>query len=126
MGNMKDEAGVLTLYPQSTNVTEAIASSFLNATIYAENENLFPTPTGSNATLDTFNVTVHFATDAMARCADQAFAHAGAQNKTFPSVWYYEFERGYQPADFELNRPVCDAPVDAGHPYGDPAKPYFK
>jgi hypothetical protein len=126
MGNMRDEAGVLALYPRSTNVTQAIENSYLNATIYAEHEKLFPTPTGANTTLDTFNVTIRFATDAMARCADQAFAHAGAKSEVFPSVWFYEFERGYQPADFELNTPVCDAPVDAEHPYGDPSKAYFK
>lgn len=125
-GNMRDEAGALISVANTTNVTESIQDSGFNSTLYTLNSNLFPTALGPNATLDAFNVTVHFATDAVGRCVSQAFAYDGAVNGVFKSVWYYEYERSYQVADFDINAPLCDAPITTSHPYGDPSQPYFR
>ena len=124
IGNMHDEGAALISYPNTTDITQAITDAGFNASDYIPA--LFPWPSGPNATLDVFNVTVHFSTDAFIRCFDQAIAYAGSTNNIFKSVWYYEYERSYQPADFEINSPLCDAPVDAQHPYGDTSQPYFK
>jgi hypothetical protein len=121
---MRDEGAALIPYPTTTNVTEAIGEAGFNASYY--NVALYPLPSGPNATLDVFNVTTRFSTNAMVRCLDQAIAYAGSKNQVFESVWYYEFERSYQDASFEVNSPVCDAPVDAQHPYGDTTQPYFR
>ena len=93
------------------------------STKYAD---LFPVPPGPNSTLDIFNMTVRASTDGAVRCPDQNLAIAGVRNDLFRSVWYYEYERSYQPLSFEVNVPVCDAPIDADHPYGDTSRPYFR
>ncbi|KAK5997691.1 Venom carboxylesterase-6-like protein [Cladobotryum mycophilum] len=124
LGGMRDEGAALTVYPNTTNITQAIIVDGFDASQYQEA--LFPVPPGPNATLNVFNATTHFSTDAMARCFNQAIAYAGSKNRVFKSVWYYEYERSYQSAGFEVNVPVCDAPVTMSHPYGDTNLPYFK
>ena len=126
LGVMRDDAAALIPYPSSSNITKAIEDIGLSPDIYTNNTTLFPEPGGSNVTLDIFNVTAHMATDAQLRCLDQAIAYAGIQNNIFKSVWFYEYARSYQPLDFEMNAPVCDAPIDTGHPYGDTSQPYFR
>lgn len=122
---MRDEAAALITYPNiTTNVTQALTANGFDAALYQEA--LFPVPSAQNKTMNVFNATTHFATDAMARCYTQAIAYAAAQNGIFKSVWYYEYLRAYQVANFDLNQPVCDAPVTAEHPYGDTSLPFFR
>jgi hypothetical protein len=124
MGTMRDEPASLFLYQNTTNVTQALKDTGFNASYY--NSTLFPIPSSSNKTLDVFNATTHLETDGIARCFNQAIAYTSSKNDVFKSVWYYEYDRSYQDPTFDLNRPLCDAPVDAQHPYGDPKKPYFR
>ena len=124
MGNMRDEAAKLDLFPNTTDVALAIEYAGYNSTIYLDNPELFPLPAGSNATLNVFDVTTQFGTDAMLRCIDQAIAYSGANRNVFKSVWYYEFDRSYQSAGYDFA--LCDAPKDAQHPYGDTSQPYFR
>lgn len=127
MGFMRDDGAAFIGYPTTTNLSEAItAQSFPAETVISSGE--FPEPTGQNATLDVFNVTARVATDAEFRCLDQATAYAGIVNNLFqPDVYFYEFNRSYQTApSYDPNAPVCDAPITATHPYGDPNLEYFK
>ena len=127
LGIMHDEAGALIPYPTDTmNASEALAAVGLNPNLSGSYPELFPVPSGSNSTLDIFNMTVRASTDAALRCLDQSLAVAGVRNHLFKSVWFYEYGRSYQSLSFEVNVPVCDAPIDASHPYGDTAQPYFR
>ncbi|KAI0642658.1 carboxylesterase from carbohydrate esterase [Trametes meyenii] len=124
MGVMRDDAAALIGYPQSSNLTAGLLGASLNTTVV--NNPLFPEPTGTNATLNVFNVTARVATDTEFRCLDQATAFSGVQHNLFKSVWFYEFNRSYQPSVFDPNFPVCEAPVTPEHPLGDTSKEYFK
>jgi hypothetical protein len=126
LGVMRDDAAALIPYPTTTNITQAIEDVGLSPGIYFNNTDLFPEPSGANTTLDIFNVTSHMATDGELRCLDGAIAVAGVQNNIFKSVWFYEFTRSYQPQSFLVNTPVCEAPIDSEHPYGDTSRPYFR
>ena len=126
IGILHDEAGALIPYPSSTNLSQEIENAGLPSQLYTDNSALFPEPSGTIVTLDIFNVTVHMATDGELRCLNEAIAYAGVQNNIFKSVWFYEYTRSYQPADFDVNVPVCQAPIDAARPYGDTSKPYFR
>lgn len=126
LGNLHDEAAALIPFPNTTNVTAAIEASGLNPQIYYDNTDLFELPSGPNATLNVFNLTTHLATDSGLRCLDQAIAFAAARNNISKSVWFYDYTRSYQPTDFEVNVPVCEAPVTPTHPYGDPTGTYFR
>lgn len=125
IGTLRDEAAGLDSYPNTTNVALAIEYAGFNSTIYLDKPELFPIPDGSNATLDVFNVTSHFGSDAMARCMDQAIAYAGAKNSIFKSVWYYEFDRSYS-ANFFGNPELCNPHSDGQYPNGNPSMPYFR
>jgi hypothetical protein len=52
MGNLRDEAASLLIYPDTTNVTEAIQNNDFDAAVYNKNSALFSTPSGPNTTLD--------------------------------------------------------------------------
>ena len=85
---------------------------------------LFPFYSTGNFTLDAFNVTQRVAEDNTFRCIDQATVYAGAVTGTFPSTYFYQFERtinGYNPEDVDSN-----GPVEPGYPNGDPNLPYFR
>ncbi|OCH86808.1 carboxylesterase from carbohydrate esterase [Obba rivulosa] len=125
MGFMRDDGAAFIGYPTSDNVTAGLLGAFLPLTV--ENNSLFPVPTGPNATLDVFNLTARVTTDIEFRCLDQATAISAVKHNLLKSVWFYEFNRSYQTSPgFDPNFPVCDAPVDAEHPFGDPSKEYFK
>jgi hypothetical protein len=127
LGTLRDEAGALITYPNTTmNAAEALKAAGLDSNLSSSYPQLFPVPPGLNSTLDIFNMTVQAATDGALRCPDQALAVAGVRNHLFKSVWFYEYDRSYQPPWFEVNAPVCDAPVDVSHPYGDTSQPYFR
>ena len=87
---------------------------------------LFPEPSGSNATLNVFNVTARLITDVEFRCLDQAAAISAVKHNVFRNTWFYEFNKSYQTPGFDPNAPVCDAPKDAAHPLGDTSQEYFK
>ncbi|KAI0918550.1 hypothetical protein AcV5_002511 [Taiwanofungus camphoratus] len=125
MGYMRDDGAAFIGYPASNdNLTEALLVQNLPITVV--NNPLFTQPTGPNITLDIFNVTARVATDVEFRCLDQATAYSGVQHNLFQSLWFYEFNRSYQSPGYEPNYPVCNAPVDSTHPYGDPLQEYFK
>jgi hypothetical protein len=122
LGNVRDEGAGVVLFPNTTNITSAIEAIDLDPQSYYKYPNLFPLPSGPNATLDAFNLTTHLATDAGLRCLDQAIAYTAADNQ----AWFYEFTRTYQPINHEYNSPVCDAPITEEYPYGDPNGVYFR
>ncbi|KAK1040329.1 hypothetical protein LTS16_010544 [Friedmanniomyces endolithicus] len=132
----RDEGGVLTPLPSSSNYTAAIyelAASQTqappNATAILALSSAFPLGTGptlNNTALNqVFNTTVRISTDASFHCSDEYTALAAAQNGVWPQVWYGEFNRTYQEPGYNMNN-VCQAPVTPSHPYGDPELEYFK
>jgi carboxylesterase type B len=125
-GLMRDDGGAITSYVQTTNLSQAITTTGFNTSVVT-NSGLFPTPDGANKTLNVFNVTARVATDTIFRCSDEASAYAGVLNDVFaPNQYFYEFNRSYQTPNWNPNPPVCQAPVTASHPYGDPDQEYFK
>ncbi|KZT69948.1 carboxylesterase from carbohydrate esterase [Daedalea quercina L-15889] len=125
MGNMRDDGAAFIGYTNTTNLTAALEAQYLPTGV-ANNYLFEPYPAGPNATLDIFNVTARAATDVEFRCLDQATAWSGVTHDLFESVWYYQFNRSYQTPGFSPNYPVCEAPVTAEYPYGDPSQEYFK
>ncbi|CCM06056.1 uncharacterized protein FIBRA_08303 [Fibroporia radiculosa] len=124
MGYMRDDGAAFIGYPTTTNITQALIDQYLPTTV--ANSSLFVPPTGPNATLDVFNLTARVATDIEFRCLDQATAYSALKHDLFESIWFYQFNRSYQTPGFSPNYPVCDAPITAEYPYGDPSMEYFK
>ena len=105
MGVMRDDGAPFVGYPTTTNITQALIAESFDANGIVES-GAFPIPKGDNATLNIFNVTSRVSTDAQFRCLDQATAYAGAQHGAFEDVYYYEFNRSYQLAEWSPNSPV--------------------
>lgn len=121
MGVMREDAAALISFPSTSNET-----AYFSANGWAEPPaDLFPVPNGTNQTLDLYNMTARFQTDAEFRCIDQATVYSGLQNGVWDEVFYYEFERSYQLINFP-NYDVCEPPVTAEYPNGDPSEPYFR
>ncbi|KAJ5740457.1 hypothetical protein N7493_000329 [Penicillium malachiteum] len=125
MGTTRDDGAAFIDYPSSgESIMELLTASGLP---YIELlSSLFPIPSGANHTLDIFNTTARISTDGVFRCIDQATAYAGSKNNIFPKIYFYEFNRTYQMTDYSPNPPLCQAPVTADFPYGDPNLEYFK
>ena len=107
MGFMRDDGAAFISYPDTTNVSAALtADGFNTSDIVASG--LFPEPSGSNVTLDVFNVTARVATDAEFRCLDQSTAYVGLENGVWEEgrLWFYEFNRSYQIKGYDPNAPV--------------------
>ncbi|KAL6306366.1 carboxylesterase from carbohydrate esterase [Sparassis latifolia] len=110
IGYMRDDGAAFIGYPTNGNLTAGLIAQDLSTTVV--NNSLFAPLTGPNTALDVFNVTARVGTDVEFRCLDQATAWSGLQHNLFET---------YSP-----NYPVCNAPVNATHPYGDPSQKYFK
>ncbi|EJT98148.1 alpha/beta-hydrolase [Dacryopinax primogenitus] len=117
IGNMRDDGAAIISYPTQ-------GESLLNAAVAATG-GLFPLPSGSNTTLDIFNLTARMGTDTIFRCLSEATAQSGLNHSLFKSLWYYQFERSYQLNWWSPNWPACVPPVEEGFPYGDPSQEYF-
>ena len=125
-GLMRDDGAAIIGYVETTNLTESLLDDGFNPYLI-ESSDLFPLPSGPNATLDVFNVSARVATDTIFRCIDQATAYAGIMNDDFAgSQYFYEFNRSYQTPNWNPNAPVCDAPITPDYPNGDPSMEYFK
>jgi carboxylesterase type B len=125
IGTMRDDGAAMIGYPAAGQTLK----SFLNETDLPDTiapSNLFPVPSTANTTLDIFNTSSRIATDGMFRCIDEATAQAGSKNHIFPDIYYYEFNRSYQMPGWSPNAPVCNAPITAEFPDGDPSQEYFK
>ena len=125
-GCMRDDGAAIITLVETDNLTTSLTDDSFDASLI-ENSDLFPLPTGPNVTLDVFNVSARVATDTIFRCIDQATTYASLVSHTFAlNQYFYEFNRSYQLANWDPNSPVCDAPITASHPYGDPNQEYFK
>lgn len=128
-GTTADDGAAFIGFPQQgeslQSAIEAIALS-PDLTAKAMSSGLFPQPNTGNLTLDIFNVTARIATDVEFRCLDQATIFSAIKHGVFSDVFYYEFDRSYQTPGFNPNAPVCQPPITATHPNGDPSLPYFK
>ncbi|KAG8872849.1 hypothetical protein FRB97_007297 [Tulasnella sp. 331] len=129
-GAMADDAAAFIGYPTaSQNVSQAIQSlNYLSANLTAAivDSGLFPVPNTGNYTLDLYNVSARVATDIQFRCLDQATVYSAVKHDVFGPTYYYQFDRSYQTPGYDPNAPVCDAPVTAAYPHGDPNLPYFQ
>ncbi|TBU26946.1 carboxylesterase from carbohydrate esterase [Dichomitus squalens] len=124
MGFMRDDGAGFIGYPTSGNLTEALIAASLDTSI-ADNA-LFPEPSGPNVTLNVYNVTAGATTDVEFRCLDEATAFSVVTHELFKSVWFYEFNRSYEPPGHDPNWPTCEPPVTPEHPFGDTSAEYFK
>lgn len=126
MGIMRDDAGALISYPETSNET-----AYLDAIGWAEPPaDLFPivdlsNGTRPNATLDLYAMATRYTTDGMLRCLDEATVYAGLAHDVWDHVYYYEFERSYQLFNWP-GYSTCQPPPSAAFPYGDPSQPYFQ
>lgn len=125
-GFMRDDGAAMITIIDTDNLTISLNDNGFPASL-VESSGLFPVPVSQNGTLDVFNVSSRVATDTIFRCIDQASMYAAMKFKTFaPNVYLYEFNRSYQTPGWDPNAPLCDAPITASHPYGDPNQEYFK
>ncbi|WRT65285.1 uncharacterized protein IL334_002228 [Kwoniella shivajii] len=125
LGFMRDDGASFITYPKTaTNVTSVLGPSGFNTQLTPSTLALYPVPNGQNATTNVYNASAALATDGEFRCLDLATAYSGALHKTFPAIYVYEFNRSYN--GYDPNPPVCQAPVEAGFPGGNPAREYFK
>ncbi|KAK6354085.1 hypothetical protein TWF730_008503 [Orbilia blumenaviensis] len=83
----------------------------------------FPIPPGDPA-WSAFNFTQRIVTDGAYTCLTWATAFSAVKHKVLPKVFTFEFNRTYAP--FEYTNPLCEPPVSAEHPFGDPDAEYFK
>ncbi|PSR94379.1 Alpha/Beta hydrolase protein [Coniella lustricola] len=122
MGTMREDNAALISYPATSNET-AYLQGIGWPTPPAD---LFPIPTtSSNQTLNLFEMTARYTTDGVFRCIDEATVLAGLNSGLWNDVYYYEMERSYQLSDWP-NYDVCQPPITATHPYGDPREPYLR
>lgn len=125
IGTMRDDGAAFIGYPsEGETIQTFLNESGLPASIAPSQ--LFPEPSGSNHTLNIFNTTARVATDGIFRCIDQATAYAGINNRIFPEIFFYEFNRSYQTVNWSPNPPLCNAPITPDFPNGDPSLEYFK
>ncbi|KAJ0116365.1 crystal protein [Diaporthe amygdali] len=124
MGVMREDGAPFVPYPTTTNETEYLTANGWNIPQSTLDE-LFPLPAGANQTLNLYNVTSRIATDGIFRCADEATVFSGLESGKYSSVYYYEFERSYQTSGYP-GIDVCQPPITADHPYGDPSLPYLR
>lgn len=124
MGLMKEDAGAFLTFPTTTNETEYLEANGYNIS-QATLDELFPLPNGTNQTLNLYDVAARLATDMMFRCDAEATAFAGLESGRYSSIYSYEFERSYQLSNYP-GTDVCQPPITAEHPYGDPSLPYAR
>ncbi|KAJ5746437.1 hypothetical protein N7520_011619 [Penicillium odoratum] len=124
LGTTRDDGAAFIAYPSENETLQ----KFLEASDLPSNipSSFFPIPSGANHTLNIFNTSARISTDGVFRCIDQATAYAGVQNNIFPSIFFYEFNRTYQMPGWSPNPPLCQAPITAEFPNGDPSMEYFK
>ncbi|KAK3302444.1 Alpha/Beta hydrolase protein [Chaetomium strumarium] len=139
MGITRDDGAPFIGYPSSNNDTTSLNQSAYLASHGFPSlppttlDKLFPVlPTTGNATLDLFTSAARVATDGIFRCIDQATVYSSIQSGggRFPSVYYYEFNRTYQPAgwpDLDVCSPAYNKKTSKTHPHGDPVHtPYLR
>ena len=88
MGFMRDDGAPFVTYP---NATESLSQSLTDNGFPADHiiaSGDFPEPSGSNKTLDIFNVTSRVASNAEFQCVNLATVYAGVQHGLFKNVWF--------------------------------------
>jgi hypothetical protein len=132
---MRDDGASFDLWPLNDNLsteinrfnTDGSYIHLLTDTSAVFASAAFSEPAGTNTTLDVFHVTSRIFSNNVFRCLDAVTAYANFHNTIFkPEVYYFEFNRSYQSASCDPNGGVCQAPVTASHPYGEPDLEYFK
>ncbi|KAL2126129.1 hypothetical protein VTI74DRAFT_1640 [Chaetomium olivicolor] len=57
-------------------------------------------------------------------CYNLAMGYSAARHHAFRATYYFQFNRTYLPREY--TQPLCDAPVTAARPHGDPDLEYLK
>ena len=129
IGTMRDDGAPGLDFLDTNNLTLSLANNSLPLSPTGNESQDFPLPASSNTTTAIWNVTSEVSTDLGFRCLDLATAYAAAKTATLPEVYYYEYNRSYQipywPTAYP-NKQLCNAPISAAHPNGDPSGEYFK
>ncbi|ORX38959.1 hypothetical protein BD324DRAFT_300541 [Kockovaella imperatae] len=125
MGFMRDDGASFGGYPTaSENLTTLLTANGFGPQLSPSTLELYPVPSGPNATLDIYNASSAMVTDGEFRCLDEATAYSAALHKSLQSIWFYQFNRSYN--GYDPHPPVCEAPITPSYPYGDPEMEYFK
>ena len=124
-GFMRDDGASFTTFPKAgiDNITAELSPNFtpyLTPSVL----DLYPIPSGSNASLNLYNASSAIATDTEFRCLDEATAYSAVKNGVWPKAYVFTFNRTY--GGYDPNPPVCSAPIDAEHPLGNMDAEYFK
>ncbi|KAG4430270.1 hypothetical protein IFR05_014249 [Cadophora sp. M221] len=129
MGTLRDDGASLAPYP----TTGGLRTNLINGGFAAQADAIissgkFPLPPGPDTLLNIFNVTSRVSTDVTFGCLSAATMYAGVHNKLFkvPDVYFYEFNRSYQPTGWKPNGNVCLPPSTPQKPLGDLNVEYFK
>lgn len=125
IGMTRDDAAVALSVPSENETIHDVLSRFALPTSVAPSPE-FPVPMTANHSLDLFNTTVRISTDGTMRCLNEATAYAGFKKGVFSTIFMYDFNRTYQMPEYSPNPPLCDAPITATFPHGDPSQEYFK
>ena len=124
MGFMRDDGAPFGGYPKANeNLTTLLTANGFGPHL-ADALDLYPIPGGPNVTTNIYNASSAMVTDGEFRCLDEATAYSAALHGSFESIWFYQFNRSYN--GYDPHPPVCEAPPDAEHPFGNPNLEYFK
>ena len=129
LGFMRDDGASFISFPKTAsqnNITGLLNPLGFDGLLTPDVLTLYPIPTDtpSNTSLELYNASAAIATDSEFRCLDLASAYSAVLHGVWPSCHVFTFNRTYN--GYDPNPPVCEAPITAAHPYGDPNEEYFK
>ncbi len=125
-GFMRDDGASFISFPTPAinNVSALLGPAGFASVLSPELLSLYPLPDSNNASLNIYNASAQLATDGEFRFLLEATAYSAVKNGVWPKAYVFEFNRTY--GGYDPNPPVCSAPVDAEHPFGNPEAEYFK
>lgn len=132
LGTISDDGAYFLPAPDSTNLTSSLLAAPLslandlasNLTAYTNTTSLASALPDSSTNISTsqiaddiFNITNHYATLGIFSCDAHALALAGSLNTHFNQTYLYQMNRAF---NYYPNTPICNAPITAGYPNGNP------
>lgn len=111
-GRNRDELAVLTPFRANLSFSQYLETLTPVAGNYSHlaKNLIFAPPTSGNLSLRAFNASQRFLTDKRFKCLDQATAYSATLHHVFPAVYQFEFNRTYQPPDYNPTG-LCPAAI---------------
>lgn len=125
-GFMRDDGASFITFPKATidSISAELGPQGFTDVLSPDILALYPIQSGNNQSLQLYNASSAIATDTEFRCLDEATAYSAVKNNVWPKAYVFTFNRTY--GGYDPNPPVCQAPIDEQHPYGNPNAEYFK